>query len=33
MPLTSYDEFAAGSQKGGSIREDLMDFDSGVPRR
>lgn len=26
MPLLSYDEFAAGNQKGGSIREDLMDF-------
>lgn len=26
MPLLTYDEFAASSQKGGSIREDLMDF-------
>lgn len=26
MPLLSYNEFAASSQVGGSIREDLMDF-------
>src|SRR5437867_8114232 len=26
MPLLTYNEFAAASQKGGSIREDLLDF-------
>lgn len=26
MPLTVWDEFASGAQKGGSVREDLQDF-------
>lgn len=26
MPLLTYNEFAASSQKGGSVREDLLDF-------
>lgn len=26
MPLMTYSEFATATQKGGSIREDLMDF-------
>lgn len=30
MPLLSYDEFAAANQKGGSIREDLLDFIENV---
>lgn len=33
MPLLTYNEFAASQQKGGSIREDLLDFIANVSPR